>query len=79
MQTACCKAGQMPGVCHGTQKCQISSLTAHNKTMMVALIALGFEIPNSDPSSGDIDSRDHKIAANKKNSNLTMTNKKRKP
>ncbi len=47
--------------------------------MIAALIASGFEIPQSDPSSNKEDGEDRKMAAaNKKNSNLTKTNKRRK-
>ncbi len=61
-----------------TQKRQISSLTAQNKKMIVALTASGIAIPKSDPSSDEDDGEDHKMAANKKNSNFTKTNKRRK-
>ncbi len=60
------------------QKWQISSLTAQNEKMVAALIASGFEIPQSDPSSNEKDGEDRKMAANKKNSNLTKTNKRKK-
>ncbi len=60
------------------KKRQISSLTAQNKKMVAALIASSFEIPESDPSSGKEDEDNRKMAANKKNSNLTKTNKRKK-
>ncbi len=60
------------------QKWQISSLTAQNEKMIASLIASGTEIPQSDPSSDKEDDKDRKMAANKKNSNLTKTNKRRK-
>ncbi len=60
-----------------SQKCQISSRTAQNERMMAALIASVFEIPESDPSQGEDDDKDHKMVANKKNSNLTKTNKRK--
>ncbi len=60
------------------QKWQISSLTAQNKKMINSLIASGFEIPQSDPSSDKEDGEDHKMVANKKNSNLTKTKKRKK-
>ncbi len=68
----------MPGVYHGTQKRQIISLTTKSKKMIAALIASGIEIPNSDPSLGEEDDKDHKMAANKKNSNLTKIKKSKK-
>ncbi len=46
--------------------------------MIAALTTSGIEIPDSDPSSDKDDGEDHKIAVNKKNSNLTKTNKRRK-
>ncbi len=61
-----------------TQKRQISSLTAHNKKMIAALTASGIDIPKSDPSLDEDDGKDCKMAANRKNSNLTKTNKRRK-
>ncbi len=61
-----------------TQKWQISSLTAQNKKMIASLIAFGFEILKSDPSSDKEDGEDHKMATNKKNSNLTKINKRKK-
>ncbi len=61
-----------------TQKCQISSLTAQNKKIILDLIASGIDIPDSDPSLGEEDSKDCKMVANKKNSNLAKTNKRRK-
>ncbi len=42
------------------------------------LNALGFEIPNSDPASGKEECEDCKMVANRKNTNLTKTNKKQK-
>ncbi len=60
------------------QKRQISSLTAQNEKMIASLIASGFEIPQSDPSSDKEEGKDRKMAANKKNSNLTKTNKRKK-
>ncbi len=60
------------------QKRQISSLTAQNQKMIMVLIASGIDIPDSDPSSDKEDGEDCKMAANKKNSNLTKTNKRRK-
>ncbi len=45
-----------------SQKFQISSLTAKRQKMMTALIASGFEIPDSDPSPGEEDGEDCKIA-----------------
>ncbi len=59
-----------------TQK--ISSFTAQNKKMIAALTTSDIEIPDSDPSPGKEDDGDCKMAANKKNSNLTKTNKRRK-
>ncbi len=62
-----------------TQKRQISSLTAQNQKMIAAITASGIDIPDSDPSSGEEDKdKDRKMAANKKNSNLTKTNKRKK-
>ncbi len=62
-----------------TQKRQISSLLAQNQKMIAAITASGIDIPDSDPSSGEEDeNKDRKMAANKKNSNLTKTNKRRK-
>ncbi len=49
-----------------------------NEKMVAALIASGIEIPDSDPSSDKEDGKDRKMAANKKNSNLTKTNKSKK-
>ncbi len=47
--------------------------------MIAAITASGIDIPNLDPSSGEEDEvNKHKMAANKKNSNLTKTNKRRK-
>ncbi len=46
--------------------------------MIASLIASGFEILQSHPSSDKEDGEDCKMAAKKKNSNLTKTNKKRK-
>ena len=60
------------------QKRQISSLAAKNEKMVAALIASGFEIPESDPSSDEDGDGDRKMAANKKNPNLTKTNKRKK-
>jgi hypothetical protein len=60
------------------QKRQISSLATNNKKMVAALIASGFEIPESDPSSDKDNTKDRKMAANKKNSNLMKTNKRKK-
>ncbi len=60
------------------QKRQISCLTAQNKKMITSLIASGFEIPQSDPSSNKEDREDRNIAANKKISNLTKTSKRKK-
>ncbi len=60
------------------QKRQINSLAAKNKKMVAALIASGFDIPESDPSSDEDDTKDHKMAANRKNSNLTKNNKRKK-
>ncbi len=60
------------------QKRQISSLTAQNEKMIASLIASGFEIPQSDPSSDKEEGKDCKMAAKKKNSNLTKTNKRKK-
>ncbi len=61
-----------------TQKRQISSLMAQNQKTIVAITASGINIPNSDPSSEEEDGEVRKMAANKKNSNLTKTNKRRK-
>ncbi len=61
-----------------SQKRQISSLTALNDKMIAAMTASGIDIPDSDPSSDEEEGEDRKIAANKKNSNLTKTNKRRK-
>ncbi len=61
-----------------TQERQISSLTAQNEEMITAMTALGIDIPKSDPSSDKEDGEDRKMAANKKNSNLTKTHKRRK-
>ncbi len=60
------------------QKQQISSLMAQNEKMRASLIASGFEIPESDPSSDREEGKDCKMAANKKNSNLTKSNKRKK-
>ncbi len=60
------------------QKRQISSLMAMNKKMIVAMTASGIDIPKSNPSSGEDDGEDCKMAASKKNSNLTKTYKRRK-
>ncbi len=56
------------------QKWQINSLTAQNKK----IITSGIEILQSDPSSDEEEGEDRKMAANKKNSNLTKTNKRKK-
>ncbi len=61
-----------------TWKRQISSLTALNKKMIAAMTVSGIDIPKSNPSSGKEEGDDHKMAANRKNSNLTKTNKRRK-
>ncbi len=60
------------------QKLQISSLIAQNEKMIASLIASGIEILQSDPSSDEEEGKDRKMAANKKNSNLTKTNKRKK-
>ncbi len=60
------------------QKRQISSLTDQIEKMITSLIASGFEIPQSDPSSDEEEGKDRKMAANKKNLNLTKTNKRKK-
>ncbi len=41
--------------------------------MIAAMTALGIYIPKSDPSSDKEDGEDRKMAAKKKNSNLTKT------
>ncbi len=46
--------------------------------MIADLVASGIEIPDSNPSSGKEDDGDCKMVANKKNSNLTKINKRRK-
>ncbi len=61
-----------------TQKRQISSLTAQNQKIMADLIASGFEIPDSYPSSGEEEYEDCKMEANEINSNLAKTNKRKK-
>ena len=61
-----------------SQKRQISSLTALNDKMIAAMTASGIDIPDSDPSSDEEEGKDRKMAANKKNSNLTKTGKRRK-
>ncbi len=62
-----------------TQKQQISSLTSQNQKIIAAFTASGIDIPDSDPSSGkEEEDKDRKMAANKKNSNLTKTNKRKK-
>ncbi len=61
-----------------TEKRQISSLTAQNKKMIVALTASGIEIPSFNPFLDKDNGEDHKMAPNKKNSNLTKTNKRKK-
>ncbi len=61
-----------------TMKRQISSLMALNKKMIAAMTALSIDIPKSDPSSDKDNGEDRKMAANKKNSNLTKTNKRKK-
>ncbi len=61
-----------------SQKRQISSLMALNDKMIAAMTASGIDIPDSNPSSDEEEGEDRKIAANKKNSNLTKTNKRRK-
>ena len=61
-----------------SQKRQISSLTALNEKMIAAMTASGIDIPESDPSSDEEGEEDRKMAANKKNSSLTKTNKRRK-
>ncbi len=55
------------------QKQQISSLTAQNEKMIASLMTSVIEIPQSDPSSDKDKGEDRKMAANKKNSNLTKT------
>ncbi len=60
------------------QKRQISSLTDQIQKMITSLIASSFEIPQSDHSSDKEDEEDRKMATNKKNSNLTKTNKRKK-
>ncbi len=61
-----------------SQKHQISTLTTKNEKLMVSLVASVFDIPESNPSSDKDNDKELKMAANKKNSNLTKTNKKRK-
>ncbi len=61
-----------------TQKRQISSFIAQNEKMIEALTASGIDVPNSNPSSDEDNGEDCKMVANKKNSNLTKTNKRRK-
>ncbi len=61
-----------------TQKRQISSLTAQNKKIIAALTASGNETPNLDPFSDEEEGEHRKMVANKKNSNLTKTNKRKK-
>ncbi len=46
--------------------------------MNAAITASGIDIPDSDPSSDEEEAEDRKMAANKKNSNLTKTNKRKK-
>ncbi len=46
--------------------------------MIASLIASGFEIPQLDHSSDKDNREDRKMAAYKKNSNLTNTKKRRK-
>ncbi len=46
--------------------------------MIATLIASGIEIPESNPSSEEDNNKDLKMAVNKKNPNLTKTNKRRK-
>ncbi len=48
------------------QKWHINSLAAQNKNMIASLIAFGFEILQSDPSSDKGDGEDRKMASNKK-------------
>ncbi len=61
-----------------SHKCQISTLMDKNEKMMAALVASGFEHPDSNPSSNEEEEDNIKMAANKKISNLTKSNKKRK-
>ncbi len=61
-----------------SQKQQISCLTAQNKKMIASLIASCIEIPDSNPFSYNDDGEDCKMVANKKNSNPTKTNKRKK-
>ncbi len=61
-----------------SQKRQLSSLTALNDKMIAAMTASGIDIPESDHSSDKEEDKDRKMAANKKNSNLTKTNKRKK-
>ncbi len=60
-----------------SHKSQISSLTAQNQKMMAALLASGIDVPDTDPSSGE-EEKDFKMIANKKNSNLIKTKKRKK-
>ncbi len=77
MQTAPTKHATRLESAGATQKHQISSLPAQNEKIMAALIASGFEIPDLDPSLGEEGIKDCKMVANKKNSNLTKTNKRK--
>ncbi len=61
-----------------TRKSQISSLTAQDQKMMAGLLASGIDVPDSDPSLGEEEEEDRKMAANKKNFNFTKTNKRKK-
>ncbi len=60
------------------QKRPISSLMAQSEKMIASAIASGFEILQSDTSSDEEEGKDRKMAANKKNSNLTKPNKRKK-
>ncbi len=61
-----------------SHKSQITTLTAHNQNMMATVVAADIDVPESNPTIREEEGEDHKIAANKKNSHLMKTNKKRK-
>ncbi len=51
---------------------------ALNDKMIATMTASGIDIPESDHSSDKDGGKDRKMAANKKNLNLTKTNKRKK-
>ncbi len=75
MQSTFAKLAKRLESAMASQKWLISSLTAKNENTIMALFSSGIEIPDSDHSSDEEDGEDCKMAANKKNSNLTLVRK----